>query len=539
MDIKNQDIDQHFQQNIFNKLQNQTIFSNKCRKSYSQSNILKPISNKPLNDLERDQQRQQKLLHPVLKKGKTSISSYKQPKGKYQKQNVNFNNSEQQYEQLQECGQEDIYNLQNALKKYQSIENHQTKYKDDLQKIGSQQSIENKSLQASRVSNSSYNYSKKNKKIELFQENTIENDERRKNNNDTYLQVKINEEKKLIRKKMNNETEHRLLLNKCSIGQNITIENICQIQNLEYDDEKFKNIEVFVLDSQTAIPYILLENNIDVIKSQSNIQAYVQESQDKVQDNLQQQNQSPSQKESSIQKQLFQSNGILKIFYLELKKELYIVVNDFFDCFLEYKEIFMDYMQSGLNKSVLLFNLPGQAYTIFNQNEKGFYDAKYHADIIEKLLFKIFEDDNKMSLQETSINFIGFGYGDCPSNSPNLAFNFISFLFNSISISDEQIDQKYKINPISLEGRIQIINSCLNSRDISDRVQKLPLTFIIIHSLKNCFVNINQSEQLGHYDDSDDGLEAKYYTQNIKKLKKKQVHRQLQYIDGGHALLDL
>ena len=48
-----------------------------------------------------------------------------------------------------------------------------------------------------------------------------------------------------------------------------------------------------------------------------------------------------------------------------------------------------------------------------------------------------------------------------------------------------------QINPILLEGRMQIIKSCLISESMKDRFERIPISAFIVHTLKNCVVNIN------------------------------------------------
>jgi len=48
-----------------------------------------------------------------------------------------------------------------------------------------------------------------------------------------------------------------------------------------------------------------------------------------------------------------------------------------------------------------------------------------------------------------------------------------------------------EVNPILLDGRISIIKGVLESNSMKDRFERIPINALIIHTLKNCVVNIN------------------------------------------------
>lgn len=43
-----------------------------------------------------------------------------------------------------------------------------------------------------------------------------------------------------------------------------------------------------------------------------------------------------------------------------------IVINDIFDCFIEYISLAKDMLENAVNKRVILFNYPGHSHTIYN-----------------------------------------------------------------------------------------------------------------------------------------------------------------------------
>jgi hypothetical protein len=43
-----------------------------------------------------------------------------------------------------------------------------------------------------------------------------------------------------------------------------------------------------------------------------------------------------------------------------------IIVNDIFDCFIEYISLVKDFLDDSVNKRVILFNFPGQSHSIYS-----------------------------------------------------------------------------------------------------------------------------------------------------------------------------
>jgi hypothetical protein len=60
-----------------------------------------------------------------------------------------------------------------------------------------------------------------------------------------------------------------------------------------------------------------------------------------------------------------------------------------FDCFLEYLQLAKDLLESSVNKRIILFNYPGQSYTLYNENRV--YDGLYACEILDKLIYRLSE----------------------------------------------------------------------------------------------------------------------------------------------------
>jgi hypothetical protein len=70
-------------------------------------------------------------------------------------------------------------------------------------------------------------------------------------------------------------------------------------------------------------------------------------------------------------------------------QENIIIVQDMFDCFLEYLQLAKDLLENSANKRIILFNYPGQSYTTYNENIV--YDGIYACEIVDKLLYRLSE----------------------------------------------------------------------------------------------------------------------------------------------------
>ena len=73
-----------------------------------------------------------------------------------------------------------------------------------------------------------------------------------------------------------------------------------------------------------------------------------------------------------------------------------VIVQDMFDCFLEYLQLAKDLLENSINKRIILFNYPGQSYTTYNENVV--YDGLYLCEVIHKLLFRLSEEEKLINV---------------------------------------------------------------------------------------------------------------------------------------------
>ncbi|KAL4503210.1 hypothetical protein ABPG72_000816 [Tetrahymena utriculariae] len=444
-------------------------------------------------------------------------------------------------------------------------------------------------------------------------------------NADSYLLFKIAEDRKNLRRNINSDSQMRqVLLNKLQIAQQegqkpaliqinslyynhanfqhlrklhkfkisspinpffddldidkiqeLTIEKVCDIMGYQEPIIDSSDMKFLVIDESTAIPYCLIGG-----EKQKN-QEIKQE--DDINDNK-----SKNDQNYNISEQLNEFDSPYKKqsrnrensqHNIEKNNEIIVFLQDFFDSYFEYKSLFESFLQQNPNRRVLLFNLPGQSYTIYNS--ELLYPNYYQIEVIDRLLFKL-DQEKLINTKTDKFKFIGIGYGGfilqsymvsaygnlphlgslllinsfievdnilkdtllksleifetCPEGMDELSFNYFSVIVNSQALSEEQLSMKMKINPILNEGRAAIIKGCLASQFMRDRFEKVPVSCLIVHTLKNCVVNINQSDLLAKY--TKDEVQDFQANLILKKINEKQVKRKTKYINGGHSLLE-
>ncbi|KAM3135048.1 hypothetical protein pb186bvf_012872 [Paramecium bursaria] len=316
----------------------------------------------------------------------------------------------------------------------------------------------------------------------------------------------------------------------------LTIEEVCQFMGYDEPTIQIKDLQYLTIDQFTAIPYILIESPQSIKR------------------------QKQRQKE---QKQL--QSGV----------EIIILIHDMFESFYEYYEIVQQCLNEQENKKMILFNTPGQAYTLFKKDHQ--YTNIYVAQIIDQILFQLTEQD-QINLQSDTLKFIGIGSGGFhtqafvtqaqtlpyiqnitlinsfssiyqqlhqffdqslkiftsqPPSSLDLAFEYTNTIMNTKHLTEGNLAHLLNLNPISLQGRVCIINGLLQSPSFSDRFTKLIITVQVYHSLKNCLINISESEYLQTFT-QDEGLDVN----NVAISKKiSSTRRTINYIEGGHQIL--
>lgn len=85
-------------------------------------------------------------------------------------------------------------------------------------------------------------------------------------------------------------------------------------------------------------------------------------------------------------------------------------------------------------------------------------------------------------------------FKETPENMTGLNYHYYSALVNSVPLTQNQIQAKERLNPIKPSGRISLISGLLNSQSVRDRFEKLRTPMLIIHTLKNCLVNVSHAD---------------------------------------------
>lgn len=113
---------------------------------------------------------------------------------------------------------------------------------------------------------------------------------------------------------------------------------------------------------------------------------------------------------------------------------------------------------------------------------------------------------------------------------PEFAFYFYDYI--SISMKPEEHrgkqDQKnFEQNPITVKGRMCLIQGVLGSVPLEKRISKIYLPMYVVHSLTNCLVDIAHADKIEKVDlISHAGIAAQEV--NLK--------RKIIYIEGGHNI---
>ena len=247
------------------------------------------------------------------------------------------------------------------------------------------------------------------------------------------------------------------------------------------------------------------------------------------------------------------------------------VCHDLFDNFVEFIPVYKTLIEAIPNRKVILFNYPGQAYTI--SNEEFLPNNEGVSNIIDNFLCQL-ERKGKLNFARDILNFIGYGFGgnillyhlvsaknsipayksimlvnsfayidqiiirtihdslqileDMNSDIPELPFQYFYNLFQSQRLSQNELQDLILNNPINIEGRTKILNGCLSSINIRKDLANLEIDMMIVHSIDNALVHV------GHVDIFNNTAEEKY----DKKYQLESVYRRdIKLIKGGHILL--
>jgi len=67
---------------------------------------------------------------------------------------------------------------------------------------------------------------------------------------------------------------------------------------------------------------------------------------------------------------------------------------------------------------------------------------------------------------------------------------------NSTDLPADNLQNKMRLNPINIQGRLYLINLFMHSFYVKDRFLDLSLKLDVYHSIKNCVINVAHVEEL-------------------------------------------
>lgn len=88
--------------------------------------------------------------------------------------------------------------------------------------------------------------------------------------------------------------------------------------------------------------------------------------------------------------------------------QVIIFIGDLFDNCFEYLNIFEELIQEMDNTTIILLSLPGQAYTVFD--EQRVYDNLSNCELVDRLLYDL-DEKGTISTKNDNFKFIGIGLG--------------------------------------------------------------------------------------------------------------------------------
>lgn len=264
-----------------------------------------------------------------------------------------------------------------------------------------------------------------------------------------------------------------------------------------------------------------------------------------------------------------------------------IVCNDLFDNFIDHLNIYKKFANEHDNLRIILFNLPGQAYSAYNPSTA--YNNELCSSIVDSLLFHL-DETKKMSFARESVYLVGFGYGGnilaflmhnsedlvpsikslmivngftrvdemingmleemektlstCPAEMIDLPYNYYSILCGGSSYDRTEINKKVKSNPISIPGRLAIIRGMKESIDLTRQVKAIRTPLFIVHSMKNCFIPVENVDRMLETSRELDYIYEQRASTNLKaKLRLEppsgnSYMRKNFYYDGPHNILE-
>lgn len=334
----------------------------------------------------------------------------------------------------------------------------------------------------------------------------------------------------------------------------VSFENLLEVlarkdSNIDFSKERLfelykvqdltQRVQVYVYNEFTAIPFVIIQNN----------------------------------NKSLLQTQLIGLKNIPRPPKLQ-KKEVCIVVHDFFHNCLEYISFYQSLVNKFLNKTIIVFNYPGQAFTIYDSNE--LWNNVSLANLLDSFLYYL-NEKGQISINLNSIKMIGLGYGglilsyflgtcedalslnscllvnsftyldeltfstlstcietfeSTPEDLPELAFDYYWRLTcTSRPCDGKTLENKFLKNPITTQAMTYILKGCFQSVNCSEKIQFCMTPLFIIHSLQNSLIRVSQVDLWNRINEE----KGKENNKNIFGLKM----RTCAYIEGGHDVIEV
>lgn len=128
-------------------------------------------------------------------------------------------------------------------------------------------------------------------------------------------------------------------------------------------------------------------------------------------------------------------------------------------------------------------------------------------------------------------------FENTPSNLPDIAFQYFDITFGRRQLSLENAQKQLKSNPISIEGRKLIIDGCLNSINLIQKIQSVKIPIVIVHSLQNNIVDVNHTYL---FENTFESAKLKQETEklSIQEFFNSQRRRLTLLCEGGYSLFD-
>lgn len=300
-----------------------------------------------------------------------------------------------------------------------------------------------------------------------------------------------------------------------------------------------QRVQVFVYDEFTAIPYVIIQ----------------------------------STNKQGVQMQSRGLKNNIRPPKLQ-KKEICFVINDFFHNCLEYITLYQHLVNKFLNKTIIVFNYPGQAFTIYDPKE--YLNNASIAKIFDSFMYYL-DEKNSISLEFNSIKMIGLGYGglilsyflgtceeaislnssllinsftyldeltfstlstcietfeNTPKDLPELAFDYYWRLTCTSRPGDgKMLWGKLMRNPINTHAMTFILRGCFQSINCSEKIQSCKIPLFIIHSLQNSLIRVSQVD-IWNKINEEKGRERSGISLALKL-------RTCAYIEGGHDVIEV